>query len=174
MSPSPWQLGLQVPNSAGAEYIHWFHDLLLWITTIITLFVLGLLIYVGWRFHETRNPVPTRTTHNSLLEVAWTVIPVLILVVIAIPSFRLLKEQLVTPKPDVVVKATGNQWYWSYEYPADQGGFTFDSNLVPEDQLQKGQPRLLAVDNEMVLPVGKVVKVQVTAADVIHAFAMPA
>ncbi|GGC62822.1 cytochrome c oxidase subunit II [Chelatococcus reniformis] len=166
--PSPWQLGMQTPAAIGAEAIHDFHDLLLWIITVIVLFVLALLIYVIVRFSETRNQTPSRTTHNSLLEVAWTLVPVLILVVIAVPSFRLLKAQLVIPTPDVVVKATGHQWYWSYEYPADQGGFSFDSNLAADKQ-----PRLLAVDNELVVPVDKIVKVQVTAADVIHAFAMP-
>jgi cytochrome c oxidase subunit 2 len=171
--PQPWQMSMQDPVTPTADYVHWFHDLLLWIITGIVLFVLALLIYVIVRFNERANPTPSKTTHNSLLEVAWTVIPVLILVVIAVPSFRLLKEQLVLPKADVVVKATGHQWYWSYEYPKDQGGFGFDSILVPDDQLKPDQPRLLTVDNEMVVPVNKVVKVQVTGADVIHAFAMP-
>ncbi|MCO5075943.1 MULTISPECIES: cytochrome c oxidase subunit II [unclassified Chelatococcus] len=167
--PSPWQMGLQVPVTEVADFMHWFHDGLLWIISIIVLFVLGLIIYVGYRFNEKRNPVPSKTTHNALLEVAWTIIPVLILVVIAVPSFRLLRLQLVTPPADITIKATGHQWYWSYEYPEDQnGGFSFDSNMDAN-----GQPRLLAVDNEVVLPVGKTVRVQVTAADVIHAFAMP-
>lgn len=167
--PSPWQMGLQVPATGVAEFMHWFHDGLLWIISIIVVFVLGLLIYVAVRFNEKANPVPSKTTHNALLEVAWTVIPVLILVVIAVPSFRLLRLQLVTPPADITIKATGHQWYWSYEYAEDQnGGFSFDSNLDAN-----GQPRLLAVDNEVVLPVGKTVRVQVTAADVIHAFAMP-
>jgi cytochrome c oxidase subunit 2 len=109
-----------------------------------------------------------------MLEVAWTILPVLILVAIAIPSFRLLREQLIIPKPDVIVKTTGHSWYWSYEYPADQGGgFSFDSNMIDAKDLKPGQPRLLAADNEMVVPINKVVKVQVTAADVLHAFAMP-
>ncbi|MBS7695762.1 MULTISPECIES: cytochrome c oxidase subunit II [unclassified Chelatococcus] len=167
--PSPWQMGLQVPVTGVAEFMHWFHDGLLWIISIIVVFVLALIIYVVFRFNEKRNPVPSKTTHNALLEVAWTIVPVLILVVIAVPSFRLLRLQLVTPPADITIKATGHQWYWSYEYPEDQnGGFSFDSNMDAN-----GQPRLLAVDNEVVLPVGKTVRVQVTAADVIHAFAMP-
>jgi len=167
--PSPWQTGLQEPATEVAEYMHWFHDGLLWIITAIVLLVLALLVYVMVRFNEKKNPVPSRTTHNALLEVAWTILPVLVLVVIAIPSFRLLRVQLVTPPSDITIKATAHQWYWSYEYPQDQGGgFSFDSNLQPD-----GQPRLLAVDNEVVLPVGKTIRVQVTAADVIHAFAMP-
>jgi len=171
--PSPWQLGLQTAVTETAEYTHWFHNLLLVISVAITLFVLGLLVYVIWRFDVKRNPAPSRTTHNSILEVAWTIVPVLILVVIAVPSFRLLKLQLDLPKADVVVKATGHQWYWSYDYPADQGGFSFDANMLTDDQLRPDQPRLLAVDNEVVVPVNKVVRLQITAADVIHAFAMP-
>lgn len=167
--PSPWQVGLQVPVTEVAEFMHWFHDGLLWIISIIVLFVLALIIYVVVRFSEKRNPVPSKTTHNALLEVAWTIVPVLILVIIAVPSFRLLRLQLVTPPADITIKATGHQWYWSYEYPEDQnGGFAFDSNMDAN-----GQPRLLAVDNEVVLPIGKTIRVQVTAADVIHAFAMP-
>jgi cytochrome c oxidase subunit 2 len=126
------------------------------------------------RFGERRNPTPSRTTHNTLLEVAWTVVPVLILVAIVIPSFRILREQLIIPKPDVVVKVTGYAWYWGYEYPADQGGgFKFDSNMIDPKDLKPGQPKLLSADNEMVVPVNKVVKVQVTAADVLHSWAVP-
>jgi cytochrome c oxidase subunit 2 len=189
--PKPWQLGLQEAASPGAEAVHSFHDFLLWIITVITLFVLGLLVYVMVRFNEARNPVPTRTTHNSLLEVAWTVIPVIILVVIAIPSFRILKEQLVIPKADIVVKATASQWLWSYTYPSEQAaaekadpaqktpvaadeGFTFPSRLVPKENIKDGQIWLLSADEPMVVPVNKIVKVQVTSTDVIHAFAMPA
>ena len=190
-APKPWQLGLQELASAGAASVHAFHDFLLWTITLITLFVLGLLIYVMVRFNEARNPVPTRTTHNSLLEVAWTVIPVIILVVIAIPSFRILKEQLVIPKADVVVKATASQWVWAYTYPSDQAageksdpaqkapvaadeGFTFRSELVPKDKIAAGQIWLLSAGEAMVVPINKIVKVQVTSTDVVHAFAMPA
>lgn len=166
--PTPWQMTLQTPVTAIAHAMHDFHNLLLWIITAITLLVLALILWAVWRFSEKRNPTPSKTTHNTMIEVIWTLVPVLILVVIAVPSFRLLKDQLTLPKADIVIKATGHQWYWSYEYPKDHGGFTFDSNLA-----QDKQPRLLAVDNEVVLPVNKTVRVQVTASDVIHAFALP-
>jgi cytochrome c oxidase subunit II len=176
--PAPGEMGMQRANSPIAEEIHFFHnDILLPITIIISLFVLGLLIYVVWRFNEKSNPTPSRTTHHTLLEVAWTIIPVMILVVIAIPSFRLLTHQLVIPQPDVTIKVTGNQWYWSYAYPKDQGGgFGFDSLLKPEDQIDaaKGDIWLLSVDNEAVVPVGKKIRIQVTASDVIHSFTVPA
>nr|WP_244470725.1 cytochrome c oxidase subunit II [Microvirga massiliensis] len=172
--PSEWQMNMQGQVTELGRGVRSFHDLLLWIITGICLLVGVLLAIVIVRFREDKNPVPARTTHNTLLEVAWTVAPVAILVAIAIPSFRLLREQLVIPQADVVVKTTGYSWYWGYEYPADQGGFKFDSNMVPESDLQPGQLRLLAVDNEMVVPVNKVVKVQVTSADVLHSFAVPA
>jgi cytochrome c oxidase subunit 2 len=175
--PAPGQIGMQTANSPIADEIHFFHnDILLPIITIICLFVLALLVYVVLRFNEKANPVPSRTTHHTLLEVAWTIIPVMILVVIAIPSFRLLTHQLVIPHPDVTIKVTGNQWYWSYAYPKDQGGgFGFDSLLKPEDQIDpsKGDIWLLSVDNEAVVPVGKNVLIQVTASDVIHSFTVP-
>jgi cytochrome c oxidase subunit II len=181
--PSPWQLNLQGAATEVAAYINWFHDWLNVIIFAITLFVLGLIIYVCWRFSEKANPNPSKTTHNALLEVAWTVIPVLILVVIAIPSFRLLKLQLEIPPSDITVKVTGKQWYWSYEYPQDGAAFTFDSLMLDEKQRAEAiagnkiaaaeAPRLLAVDNEAVVPVGKIVRVQVTAADVIHKFTVP-
>lgn len=172
--PVPWQASLQTPVTEVAHAMHDFHTLLLWIISVIVVFVAILLLIVIFRFNEKSNPTPSRFSHNSLLEVAWTVVPVLILVVIAVPSFRLLRQQLIIPASDITVKVTAHQWYWSYEYPEDQaGGFAFDSNIIPEDQLKEGQTRLLSVDNELVLPVGKTVRVQVTAADVIHAFAMP-
>lgn len=172
--PVPWQTSLQVPVTEVAHAMHDFHTLLLWIIGVIVAFVAVLLLIVIFRFNEKSNPSPSRFSHNSLLEVAWTVVPVLILVVIAVPSFRLLRQQLIIPPSDITVKVTAHQWYWSYEYPEDQGGgFGFDSNLIPEDQIGEGQTRLLSVDNELVLPVGKTVRVQVTAADVIHAFALP-
>jgi cytochrome c oxidase subunit 2 len=170
--PSPWQLGLQDAASPVMVDITWFHDFLLWIITGITAFVLILLLVVIVRFNARANPTPSRTTHNSLLEVAWTILPVVILVAIAIPSFRLLFVQLDVPKPDLTVKATGKQWYWSYNYP-DNGNFEFDSLIVEDKDLKAGQPRLLTVDNEMVVPVNKVVHVLVTGADVIHSFAVP-
>jgi cytochrome c oxidase subunit 2 len=168
----PGQMGFQRGETEIAHEMHWFHDwLLLPIITIICLFVLALLVIVVLKFNEKANPVPSRTTHNSLLEVAWTIIPVLILVVIAIPSFRLLTKQLVLPDADMTLKVTGKQWYWTYEYPQDQGGgFSFDSLLKPDADLKPGDIRLLAVDNEAVVPIGKTIRVQVTAADVIHSF----
>jgi len=168
-----WQMGLQEMVTNIGRDVSVFHDYLVYLITAISLFVLALLVIVVVRFNEKANPTPSRTTHNTMLEVAWTIVPVLILVAIAIPSFRILREQLVIPPHDVVVKATGHSWYWSYEYPADQGGFRFESNMIPENELKPGQPRLLAVDNDMVVPVNKVVRMQITAADVLHNFAVP-
>jgi cytochrome c oxidase subunit 2 len=166
--PGPWKFNLQASATPVMEDIAWFHNWLLIIITVITLFVLALLVTVVVKFNARSNPVPSRTTHNTLIEVAWTLIPVLILVGIAVPSFRLLFQELDIPKADLTVKATGKQWYWSYAYP-DNGKFEFDSLLA-----QDKQPRLLGVDNELVVPVNKVVRVQVTGADVIHSFAVPA
>ena len=166
--PAPWEYKLQESASPVMDNIIWFHNFLLWLITIITLFVLGLLIAVVVKFNARSNPIPSRTTHNTLIEVAWTLFPVLILVAIAVPSFRLLFQELDIPKADLTIKATGKQWYWSYGYP-DNGKFEFDSLLA-----QDKKPRLLGVDNEMVVPVDKVVRIQTTGADVIHSFALPA
>src|SRR3954464_15353160 len=166
--PAPWEYTLQEAATPVMENIIWFHNFLFWLITLITLFVLALLVVVVVKFNAKANPIPSRTTHNTLIEVAWTIIPVLILVGIAVPSFRLLFQQLDIPKADLTIKATGKQWYWSYAYP-DNGKFEFDSLLA-----QDKQPRLLGVDNEMVVPVNKVIRVQTTGADVIHAFAVPA
>jgi cytochrome c oxidase subunit 2 len=165
--PKPWEMTLQEAATPVMEDIISFHNLLLVLITLITLFVLALLVIVAVKFNAKANPVPSRTTHNTLIEVAWTLIPVLILVAIAVPSFRLLFKQLDLPKADLTVKATGKQWYWSYSYP-DSGKFEFDSLMAADKQ-----PRLLGVDNEMVVPVNKVIRVQTTGADVIHAFAVP-
>ena len=165
--PKPWEITLQEAATPVMENIISFHNLLLVIITLITLFVLALLVIVVVKFNAKANPVPSKTTHNTLIEVAWTLIPVLILVAIAVPSFRLLFKQLDLPKADLTVKATGKQWYWSYAYP-DNGKFEFDSLMAADKQ-----PRLLGVDNEMVVPVNKVIRVQTTGADVIHAFAVP-
>jgi cytochrome c oxidase subunit 2 len=168
-----WQVGMpEMVTNIGRD-VSVFHDWLVLLITLISLFVLALLVVVVVKFNEKANPIPTRTTHNTILEVAWTTVPVLILIAIAIPSFRILREQLIIPPHDIVVKATGHSWYWNYEYPSDQGGFRFDSNMIPESDLKPGQPRLLAADNEMVVPVGKVVRMQITAADVLHNFAVP-
>jgi cytochrome c oxidase subunit 2 len=169
--PSPWQMGLQGSASPVMDGINGFHTLVMYIITAITLFVLALLVIVIVKFNARANPVPTKTTHNTALEVAWTLVPVLILVVIAIPSFRLLFYQQNIPPADVTVKATGKQWFWSYTYP-DHGKFEFDSLMV-RDNLKPDQPRLLAADNPMVVPVNKVVRLQATASDVIHAWTIP-
>lgn len=166
--PEPWEWHLQASGSPVMDNIVWFHDFLSVLIIVITLFVLALLVIVVVKFNSRANPVPSRTTHNTLIEVVWTLVPVLILVGIAVPSFRLLFLELDVPKADLTIKATGKQWYWSYAYP-DNGKFEFDS-LMAQDK----QPRLLGVDNEMVVPVNKVIRVQVTGADVIHAFALPA
>ncbi|MBV9348681.1 MAG: cytochrome c oxidase subunit II, partial [Pseudolabrys sp.] len=169
--PSPWQFGLQGAASPVMEDITWFHDFLLILITAIAIFVLALLVYVAVRFNAKANPVPSRTTHNTLIEVLWTVVPVLILVAIAVPSFRLLFLQLHVPQADLTIKATGKQWFWTYSYP--DAKIEFDSLMVQQKDLKGDQPRLLAVDNEVVVPVNKVVHVLTTGADVIHAFAVP-
>jgi cytochrome c oxidase subunit II len=169
---TPWQIGLQESGSPVMDDVVWFHSFILWIITGITVFVLALLVTVMVKFNAKANPTPSRTTHNTLLEVLWTVIPVVILVVIALPSFRILFFQLNTPPADLTIKATGVTWNWKYDYP-DNGDFEFDSLMLPEKDLKPGQPRLLSVDNELVVPVNKVVRVQVTGFDVIHAFAVP-
>jgi cytochrome c oxidase subunit 2 len=170
--PSPWQVGLQQSASPVMDNIIWFHDFLLYIITGIAGFVLVLLVVVMVRFNARTNPIPSRTTHNTLIEIAWTLIPIVILMFIAVPSFKLLFFQLNVPPADLTVKATGKQWYWSYSYP-DNGQFEFDSLMLKEDERKEGQPRLLAVDNEMVVPVNKTVRVITTGSDVIHSFAVP-
>ena len=177
--PSHWQMGLQNPGTDMAESIDWFHNVLVNPLIIgIAAFVLVLMIYVMYAFNEKRNPTPSKTTHNQLLEVAWTVIPVLILIAIAVPSFKLLFAQYDFPKPDLTLKATANQWNWTHTYP-DQGGFSFTSVMLNDEERQarikKGipAPRLLAVNNEIFVPVNKVVHVLVTSGDVIHNWTVP-
>lgn len=170
--PKPWEINLQPPFSPVMEQLHHFHNLLLVIITAVVIVVLGLLGYVIFRFNARRNPVPSKTSHNTLLEVVWTAVPIMILVVIAIPSLRLLYFSAKAQDPEMTLKVTGHQWYWSYAYP-DHGDLTFDSIPVADDQLQPGQPRLLAVDNPVVLPVDTTVQVLVTADDVIHNWAVP-
>jgi cytochrome c oxidase subunit 2 len=169
--PEPWQLGLQTSATPVMDDIVWFHNFLLWLIVSITLFVLALLVIVMVKFNARTNPVPSRITHNTTIEVLWTVIPVLILVTVAVPSFRLLFYELKVPPADITVKATGKQWFWSYSYPDSK--FEFDSLMVQDKDLKSGQPRLLAVDNEMVVPVNKVVRVLVIGTDVIHSFSVP-
>lgn len=171
--PVNWEVHFQPSVTSIADQIHGFHDLLLVIITIITAFVLGLLVWVVVRYNAKANPTPSRNSHNTTLEVAWTIVPVLILLVIAIPSFRLLYAQYDFPKADLTIKATGHQWYWSYNYP-DHGNFNYDSIMVDEKDLKPGQPRLLAVDNEVVVPVNKVTHLLLAADDVIHNWTVPA
>ena len=170
--PKPWQFGFQPPATEVMDRLSAFHDVLLIIITLIAVFVLGLLVYVMWRFNQQRNPAPSRTSHNTVIEMLWTVVPVLILVSIAIPSFKLMYYMDRVPNPELTIKVTGHQWYWSYEYP-DQGGLAFDSNIIPEDQLKAGQKRLLEVDNPLVVPADTIIRVQVTGTDVIHSWFVP-
>ena len=169
--PSDWQMGFQKAATPIMEQITNFHTYVTIIITVIALFVLGLMIYVMSRFNEKRNPLPSRTSHHTPLEIAWTVLPILILVAIAIPSFRLLFAQYDFPKADLTITATGSQWYWTYEYP--DHGISFDSIIVKDADLKEGQPRLLSVNNEVVVPVGKNIIVQIKANDVIHDWAVP-
>ena len=167
----PNQIGFQTPVTEVGRYIVWFHnDILMPIITLISLFVLALLAYVVYRFNEKANPTPSKTTHNTLIEVVWTVVPVMILVFIAVPSFRLLTMELTVPPADLNMKVTASQWHWNYTYPKEAGGFNFDSYMKEEKELKEGDLRLLAVDNEAVVPVNKIVKLEVTATDVIHSF----
>ena len=171
--PKDWQLGFQEAASSTMRDIVNFHDkLLLPIIIAISVFVLFLMVYACIRFRASANPVPSKRTHNVAVEVLWTLIPCLILIVMAVPSFKILYSQDTIPKADVTVKAIGYQWYWGYEYPDEN--IIFDSYMVEDKDLLPGQPRLLAVDNEVVVPVDKVVKVLITANDVLHAWALPA
>ena len=148
--PEPWQIGLQEPAGSIAQKATDLHNLLLVIITLISVFVLGLLVFVGWRFRRESNPKPSKTTHNTVIEILWTVVPVLILVVIAVPSFRLLYYMDETKNAEMVIKVTANQWYWNYEYMDEQ--ISFDSYMLKDDELQPGQPRLLSVDNPLIVP----------------------
>ena len=171
--PRDWQLGFQDAASQSMYEIVSFHNsILLPIIIAISVFVLFLMAYACFRFRESRNPNPSKTTHNVAIEVLWTLIPCLILIVMAVPSFKILYSQDTIPKADVTIKAIGYQWYWGYEYPDEN--IIFDSYMIEEKDLQQGQPRLLAVDNEVIVPVNKVVKVLITANDVLHAWALPA
>ena len=169
--PLPWQMGLQPPSGSIAEQATDLHNLLLVIITLISLFVLALLVYTCLRFRESRNPVPSKTTHNTVIEVLWTVIPVIILVVIAVPSFKLLYYMDRTDDTDMVVKVTGAQWYWTYEYPEEE--IIFDSYMIDSEDLEEGQKRLLDVDYPLVVPEGTRIKVLVLANDVMHSFFVP-
>ncbi|MGB1963853.1 MAG: cytochrome c oxidase subunit II [Candidatus Puniceispirillales bacterium] len=170
-TPEPWQMGLQAPAGSIAEKANDLHNLLLVIITAISVFVLALLIYTCLQFRESKNKVASKTTHNPLIEVLWTVIPVIILVVIAVPSFRLLYYQDRTDLADMVVKVTGAQWYWSYEYPDEQ--IAFDSYMIDDEDLVEGQQRMLEVDNPLVVPEGTKVKLLIEGVDVMHSFFVP-
>jgi cytochrome c oxidase subunit 2 len=171
--PEPWQLDLQKSASPLMREITALHDGLLVICVLIVALVLGLLAYVIVKFNEKAHPQPSKTSHNTVLEVVWTALPVVILVGIAIPSFRLLYHADVMPQAEMTVKAVGHQWYWSYEYP-DHGGFGFDSVMIPDNEIKQGQLRLLEVDNRVVLPVDTVIRITTTSVDVLHAWAVPA
>ena len=172
--PLPWQIGFQPAVTPVMEEIVQLHHFLMVIMLLVVTFVLGLLMYVCVRFSAKRNPVPNKFSHNVLIEVIWTVIPTILLVIIAIPSFKALRTvETIPQKVDLTVKVVGYQWYWHYGYP-DNGAFEFDSYMIPDHQLVPGQKRLLSVDNHLVIPAGKVVKFLITAADVLHSFSVPA
>lgn len=170
--PLPWQLGFQPPATPVQAWIEAFNNELTVIIGLITVFVLGLMLYVIIRFNHRRHPVPTRTTHNTVIEILWTVIPVVILVIIAVPSFKVMFFMARVPADAMPIDVTGHQWYWSYKYP-QQGGLAFDSTLVQEANLKPGEPRLLTVNNPLVVPVGTDIRVTVASTDVIHSWFMP-
>jgi cytochrome c oxidase subunit 2 len=170
--PQPWQFGMQPAATSVHEQLSAFHDELLVITFLIAGFVIGLLLYVVVRFNHRRNPVPSPTTHNPWLEILWTTIPILILITIAVRSFKLMYYMAEIPKHALTINATGHQWYWTYSYP-DQGGLTFDSTVIADADLKPGQKRLLDVDNPLVVPVGENIELKVTSTDVIHSWFLP-
>ncbi|MBV9524002.1 MAG: cytochrome c oxidase subunit II [Alphaproteobacteria bacterium] len=172
VEPHDWQFGFQESATPVKRAIEGLHDELLVIITLIALFVMALLVYVMVKFNARAHPVPSRTSHNTLIEILWTVIPVIILLVIAIPSFRLMYYMDRAQKADMTIKVTGHQWYWTYEYP-DQGDVSFDSNIIPPDQVKGDQKRLLDVDNRLIVPVGETVRVLVAGSDVMHSWFVP-
>ena len=167
-----WQLGFRDPASPVMEKVNELHNFVLIMMTVITVFVLFLLLYVSIRFRKSANPKPSKRSHHAVLETLWTAIPVVILVFMAVPSFKLVYQQDVTPEYDMTIKVIGHQWYWEYQYP-EQEDLTFESYMIQDEDLQEGQPRLLSVDNRLVLPTNTVIQVLVTGADVLHSFAMP-
>jgi cytochrome c oxidase subunit 2 len=171
-SATDWQLSFQNPATDLMQEVVTLHNGILIVMTVITLFVLFLLFYVSFRFSAKRNPVPSTTTHNTIIEILWTAIPIVILVVMAIPSFKLLYKQEKSDSYDMTVKVIGHQWYWEYEYP-DHGNFYFESYMIEEEDLQKGDLRLLTVDNPLVIPANKNIQILITAGDVLHSWAMP-
>jgi cytochrome c oxidase subunit 2 len=171
-TPRPWEMGMQAAAGPIKRGVIALHDLVLVIITLITLFVAGLLVWVVVRYNARRNPVPSRISHNTVLEMAWTLIPVLILLVIFIPSLQMVYYQDRTPNPDLTLKVTGHQWYWEYSYP-DQGNVGIESRYIHDEDLKPGQLRLLAVDNEVIIPAGKNIRVLTGSTDVIHSFFVP-
>ncbi len=171
-APRPWEMGMQPAFSPMKQAIVDLHDLVFVLITLITLLVGVLIVWICFRFNEKRNPIPSQTSHHTGLEIAWTVLPVLILIVIAIPSFRLIYYLDRTPSPDMTIKVTGHQWYWEYTYP-DNGNVDIESRYVHDEDLKPGELRLLSVDNAMVVPVGKKIRILTNSADVIHSFFIP-
>ena len=171
--PTPWQMGFQPAASPVMEWVDGFHDFLLVVITLISVFVLALMIYVFIKFNAKANPTPSRTTHNTTIEVLWTVIPIVILVVIAVPSFKLMYYADRAVDADMTLKVAGNQFFWTYEYP-DHDELTFDAIMVDDADLEDGDLRLLTTDNAVVLPVDATIRLLLTANDVIHAWAVPA
>ena len=167
-----WQLGFREPASPVMEKVNELHNFVLIMMTVITIFVLFLLIYVSIKFRKSKNPIPSKRSHHAVLETLWTAIPVVILIFMAIPSFKLVYQQDITPEYDMTIKVIGHQWYWEYQYP-DQDNLSFESYMIKDEDLQDGQPRLISVDNRLVLPTNKVIQVLVTGGDVLHSFAMP-
>lgn len=170
--PKPWQLYFQAPATTIMSDIDNLHRLIMYILSAVTLSILIVMAYVSYRFHHTRNPVPAKFTHNVLIEIVWTIIPVIILCFISVPSFELLREDTDIDPSEMTIKIVGHQWYWEYVYP-DNGGFKFDSYMLDSKKLSVGQKRLLDVDNRVVIPQGTTIRFIVTAADVLHSFAVP-
>jgi cytochrome c oxidase subunit 2 len=171
-APKPWEIDLQAAATPVMEQLRSFNNEMTYIMVAITALVLALLVFVIFRFNQRANPTPSRTTHNTVVEIMWTVVPILVLLAIVVPSFKLLYFAGSIPKPELTVKAIGHQWYWSYEYP-DNGNFTFDANLVQDKDLKPGQLRLLTTDNPVVVPVDTIVRLQIASTDVIHSWSIP-
>jgi cytochrome c oxidase subunit II len=170
--PEPWRINFQEAATPVMEKVHDLHNLIMIILTLIAIFVLGILGYIIYRFRASRNPVPSTRAHHTLLEVIWTALPVLILLIIAVPSFKLIFYIDKAKDPEMTLKVTGHMWYWSYEYPEHK--IAFDSTIIPEEELKPGQLRLLEVDNQIIIPVNTTVRLLFTAADVIHSWTVPA
>ncbi len=171
-APAPWGMGLQESGGPIKDAISSFNTLVFWLMVAVTIFVAILLAWVMWRFNEKANPVPSQTSHHTGLEIAWTVIPVLILLVIAVPSFRLIYYQDRARDADLTINVTGHQWYWSYQFP-DHGNFSFDSRPIQDEDIRPGQFRSLEVDEPLIVPVGRTIRVMTNGVDVIHSFFIP-